>query len=279
MDGIILVNKPSGMTSHDLVLKARRKLQQSKIGHTGTLDPLAEGLMILTLGKSTKILPFMSHYFKEYICTMQMGKCSDTLDCSGEILQERAVTPYTKEDVQNALVSLLGPSLQTPPMYSAKKYNGRHLYDIARENKEVERKPIEIEIKEIELLDFDEETITFRVVCSTGTYVRVLTQDIAEKLNNIAVMTALKRTKIDKYDLKDAYDLDELDENVHLYNNYEVLDDYLYYEYDDVKTINNGKRIKIDCDEEVVMITHGREVLAAYEKKEDGYYYCKRGLW
>jgi len=279
MDGIILVKKPSGITSHDLVQRARRKLQTSKIGHTGTLDPLANGLMILTIGKSTKILPFLAHYTKEYICTMKLGLRSDTLDSTGEILQTQAINPFTQDDLQKALKSLLGTSMQTPPMYSAKKINGQHCYDLARNNIEVKREPVEITISDIELLNYCDDTIQFRVVCSNGTYVRVLTQDIANHLNNIAVMTVLTRTKIDKFHLEDAYEIDELDENVKVVQTYDILTHYTYIERDDLSDVYNGKRIKIDSEEQIVMITHNKEVIAAYEKGNDGYYYNKRGLW
>lgn len=281
MDGIILVNKPVGITSHDLVQKARRKLQTKKIGHTGTLDPLANGLMILTVGKATKILPFLSHHFKEYICTMKLGLKSDTLDCTGEISEERAITPVNENDVVAALNSLLGKSMQVPPMYSAKKVNGQHLYDLARNNQEIEREACPIEISDIELLSFDGENIKFRVSCSTGTYVRVLTQDIAEKLGNIAVMTELTRTKIDRFSLDNAYDIEQLNpENINLISNYEILSDYTYISLNDPTMAYLGKRMKFNCTDKIVMVTHQNDVVAAYELDEnDGYYYSKRGLW
>ena len=280
MNGVLLVNKPVGITSHDLVQKARRLLKTSRIGHTGTLDPLAEGLMILTIGKATKILPFMSHYFKEYIATMQLGKRSDTLDCTGEILETREYTMPSREEIIAVLNSFLGESEQLPPMYSAKKYQGQHLYDLARNNIEVERKKQKISIREIELLDFNADSIVFRVVCSTGTYVRVLIEDIAERMGQIALMSSLKRTKIDRFDLKDAWQLSELNERIVPIDVYDVLNDHFYYEIDDPTDVYNGKRIQLpEATADLVMITKEREILAAYEKDDDGYYYCKRGLW
>lgn len=280
MNGILLVNKPVGITSHDLVQKARRKLKTSRIGHTGTLDPLAEGLMILTIGKATKILPFMSHYFKEYIATMQLGKRSDTLDCTGEILETRDFVMPDKDEIISVLNSFLGESEQLPPMYSAKKYQGQHLYDLARNNIEVERKSQRIRIREIEFLNTDSDKIVFRVLCSTGTYVRVLIEDIATKMGQIALMSGLKRTKIDRFDLKDAWQLDELNEEIMPLDVYDVLNDHFYYEIDDPKDVYNGKRIQLPNElPEMVMITKDKEILAAYEKAADGFYYCKRGLW
>jgi tRNA pseudouridine55 synthase len=282
MNGIILVNKPIGITSHDVVVKVRKALNQKKIGHTGTLDPIADGLMILTVGKATKILPYLSEHFKEYICEMKLGQRTDTLDITGIILEEKEINHQTKEELINVLNSFLGKTLQVPPMYSAKKVDGQPLYKLARKNIEIERKSCEIEIKEIELLKYTDDSILFRVLCSTGTYVRVLTQDIAEKTGNIAVMTKLTRTKIDKFNLDNAYTLEQIDDGKYqLISTYEVLSDYRYIELKDLTRIYQGQKMKFDfCEDEIVMITHNKKVIAAYQRNdEDGLYYCKRGLW
>ncbi len=282
MDGIILVNKESGISSHDLVLKTRRALNEKKIGHTGTLDPLANGLMILTCGKATKVLPFLSHHSKEYICTMKLGFMTDTLDITGEVIAEKEIVEVNEQTVKEVLQSFLGASKQIPPMYSAKKVNGRHLYSLARENIEVERKPIDIVIYEIELLKFSNDTLVFRTVCSTGTYIRSLVKDVAEKLNNYATMTALTRTKIDKFSLNQAYTLADLAAgNYELISTYDLLSDYSYVELKDPTRVYQGKKLKLDGrQEKVIMITFQGNVIAAYEKnEEDGLYYSKRGLW
>ena len=274
-----MVNKPTGITSHTLVQKVRRRLGISRIGHTGTLDPLASGLMILTIGKATKILPFMSHFFKEYEATMKLGLRSDTLDITGDILERRDDAAPQRETVERVLESFLGESSQLPPMYSAKKVNGMRLYDLARQNVEIDRKPQAITIKEIELLDIHYDEIRFRVVCSTGTYVRVLIEDIAERMGTIAVMTSLQRTAIDDFRLADAYDADEIDENVRIIPVYDVLKDYFYYEMADISDVMNGKKIVLPQGlPDTLMITHENEVIACYEK-QDEYYRCKRGLW
>lgn len=282
MDGIILVNKPSGISSHDLVLRARRALNEKKIGHTGTLDPLAEGLMLLTCGKATKVLPFLTHHSKEYICKMQLGYKTDTLDVTGQITERKEIIPVNEEQIKNVLNSFLGSSKQIPPMYSAKKVNGVHLYNLARENKEIEREAIEINIYEIELLELSDDTITFRALCSTGTYIRSLVNDIAEKLENLATMTYLKRTKTDKFSLEEASSIDDLfNEKYRLISTYELLDNYRYIELKDPTRIYQGKRLKLDnIEDDIVMITYDKQVIAAYEKnKEDSLYYSKRGLW
>ncbi|MCR5067020.1 MAG: tRNA pseudouridine(55) synthase TruB [Erysipelotrichaceae bacterium] len=279
MDGIILVNKPSGITSHTLVLKARKRLGISKIGHTGTLDPLAEGLMILTVGKATKILPFMSHYFKEYVATMKLGLRSDTLDITGNILENREPKSFKDDEIRDVLNSFIGERRQIPPMYSAKKVNGSKLYDLARKNIEIERESQPITIREMELLSHDYDEITFRTLCSTGTYVRVLIEDIAAKLSEIAVMKNLKRTAIDQYRLEDACEIEQLDENVRVIRAYEALRDYRYVEVDDAADVLNGKPLYFDEElPDTVMITHEGQILACYERK-DGRYYCRRGLW
>ncbi|MBQ6654290.1 MAG: tRNA pseudouridine(55) synthase TruB [Erysipelotrichaceae bacterium] len=279
MDGIIPVNKPSGITSHDLVQKARKKLGTSRIGHTGTLDPLAEGLMILTVGKATKILPFLSHCFKEYVATMKLGIRTDTLDVTGEVLETADVREYDDETINGILQSFLGDSLQMPPMYSAKKVNGKKLYELARKNREIERPKQPITVREMELLSHHGNVIIFRTVCSTGTYVRVLIEDIAEKLGTVAVMSALKRTAIDRYLLEDACQIDQLDENVRLISAYEALNNYHYVEVEDISDVMNGKPLKLDEDlPDTVMITHEGEVLACYER-QNGMFYCRRGLW
>ena len=282
MNGVILVNKPAGITSHDVVMKVRRALNQKRIGHTGTLDPLADGLMILTVGKSTKILPYLAEHFKEYVCEMRLGQRTDTLDTTGTLLEKREINPVTEEMIIDVLNSFLGKSLQIPPMYSAKKVDGKPLYKLARKNIEIERKSCEIEIREIELLEFSADRITFRVICSTGTYVRVLTQDIAERTDNIAVMSRLTRTKIDRFTLEEAFTLKQIDRgDFDLLSSYEVLSDYRYIEVEDLTRIYQGKRMQFDfCDAEIVMITNNKEIIAAYQRNhDDGLYYCKRGLW
>ena len=156
MDGILLVNKQKGITSHTLVEKVRKLIGNPKVGHTGTLDPLAEGLMLLTVGKATKILPYIVSHSKEYIATVKLGYSTDTLDVTGEKLAEKEIVPFDREQVITVLNSFLGPQKQMPPMYSAKKVNGKKLYEYARSNKEVERKPADIEITEMEHLDLKE---------------------------------------------------------------------------------------------------------------------------
>ncbi len=279
MDGIILVNKPQGWTSHDLVQKVRRLLNIKKIGHTGTLDPLASGLMMLTIGKATKLLPFIVEHSKEYIAELQMGYSTDTLDITGEVREQKEIVPYTTNDILKAFEEMKGPQLQTPPMFSSKKVNGKKLYELARKNIEIERKAVPIEIKELELLETEDDVIRFRVRCSSGTYVRVICSDIAEKLNNLGVMKSLVRTSIDNYRLEQASSLEDIQNGrFTVYTAYDVLNQYPYIEMEDIRDVLNGKAIKLNCEQDLVMITHGNEVVAAYQRDKDDIFTCRRGL-
>lgn len=281
MDGVILVNKQTGITSHTLVAKIRRILNIDKVGHTGTLDPLASGLMIVTVGKATKLLTFLNYQYKEYICTMKLGYDTDTLDITGETLNKKSIIPYTKEDYISTLNSFIGKQKQIPPMYSAKKINGRHLYDIARkDNIVIERSAIDIDIKELELLNVKEDSFTFRALVSTGTYIRTLGCDIANKMNNYACMQALQRTKIGPFSLQQSCSLKQLEKNEFSFiSPYQLLSDYTYIEYDNINDVLNGKRIKLNSTEELVMIVKDKTVYAAYQNDHDGYFSCRRGLF
>ena len=279
MDGILLLNKPKGMTSHDVVNKLRRILHMKKIGHTGTLDPNAEGVLMVLLGTSTKILPFIKNDIKEYVATLTFGYTSDTLDIWGN-LEEFEVTSYPSvEEVNEAMNGFLGKQLQIPPMVSAIKVNGKKLYEYAREGIEIERKPREIEIFELDLLSYDKD-ISLRCLCSSGTYIRSLCVDLAEKLNQKGGLSQLTRTQIDQFTLDQTYTLEQIAEgNFSLLTNYQVLNKYPYVAYDKIEDIKNGKRIKLNCTDDVVMIVENEQVIAAYQHVQNGIYESKRGLW
>lgn len=194
--GIIVVNKAKDMTSHDCVNIIRRALKIKRVGHTGTLDPMATGILPVCIGKATKIADFISLGDKEYEAEFKLGLKTDTLDITGTVVKTSDVSP-TKEEVIETINSFLGKIMQVPPMYSAKKIKGKKLYELARDGIEINRDPVEVEIKEIEILkiDLDENIISIRVLCSKGTYIRSLIDDIGEKLGTYATMTALNRTK------------------------------------------------------------------------------------
>lgn len=280
MDGILLVNKKAGCTSFDVVQRCRKIFKQKSIGHTGTLDPNATGVLIVLLGKACKCLPFLVHDRKEYIAELKLGVKYDTGDIWGNVIEEKNVPNLIREEVEEVLKSFLGKSTQIPPMVSAIKVNGKKLYEYAREGIEIERQPREIEIDEIELLEYN-ETIRFRCVCSVGTYIRSLCEDIALKLNTVGCMASLIRTKAGGFNLDECIDLDNLDiENVKLQSVSEILRNlYPCIEYKNINDIKNGKRVRLKIDAELVCITYQNEAIAIYERVEADLYKSKRGLW
>ena len=216
MDGILIINKPKQYTSHDVVAKVK-KICGEKVGHTGTLDPMATGVLPLLLGQGTKLSKYLINHDKTYIATIQLGKKTDTLDSEGSILEERIVDGklFNKENVQRVLECQIGKQIQTPPIYSAIKVNGKKLYEYARKGVEVEIPKREIEIYNIELLDINEKdkTIEFRVHCSKGTYIRTLCENIAEKLGTIGYMKELNRVQVGQFNLNQAITVEELEKN------------------------------------------------------------------
>lgn len=210
MNGIINIYKEAGFTSFDVVAKMRGILRERKIGHTGTLDPDATGVLPVCVGNGTKLVELFTDHEKEYIAELMLGVCTDTQDMSGEILKEAPVT-VTEEQVREAVKSFVGEYMQIPPMYSAIKVNGKKLYELAREGKEVERQPRKVSFKEIEILSMELPVVKIRVVCSKGTYIRTLCNDIGEKLGCYGAMKSLLRTRVGMFLLEDAVTLEELE--------------------------------------------------------------------
>ena len=209
-NGIINIYKEKGFTSHDVVAKMRGILRQKKIGHTGTLDPDATGVLPVCLGSATKLCDMLTDRDKEYEAVMQLGISTDTQDLSGEVLKERPVT-VSEEEARNAILSFIGDYDQIPPMYSALKVNGKKLYELARAGKEVERQPRPVTIYDITILDMKLPEVTFRVSCSKGTYIRTLCYDIGVKCGCLAAMKSLKRIKAGVFREESAITLAELE--------------------------------------------------------------------
>ena len=207
---IININKPAGWTSFDVVKKVRGIIKEKKVGHAGTLDPFAEGVLVLGTGPDTKKLTNIATAKKTYRANLNLGKATDTLDLDGKISAEAVVPELTKETIASVLASFIGTKEQIPPMYSAKHVNGQRLYKLARKNKTIERDPVMISIDQISLLDYTEPVITFEVTCSKGTYVRVLGVDIAERLGTVGHLTALTRIRVGTYNIADATTIEEL---------------------------------------------------------------------
>jgi tRNA pseudouridine55 synthase len=209
MQDFLLINKPVGWTSHDVVGFLRKQYPRgTKLGHAGTLDPFATGLLIVGVGRdATKRLDEFKNLTKTYEADIFFGATSDTQDKDGTITPTGIETKYTEEEIKNILKTFVGPQLQIPPMYSAKKINGKKLYELARQGKEVERQPNEITIYKIELIKYNYPLLKIRVDCSTGTYIRTLAHDIGQKLGCGAYCTELVRTKIGPHELKDAQEI------------------------------------------------------------------------
>lgn len=207
--GMINVYKEKGFTSHDVVAKLRGICKQKKIGHTGTLDPDAVGVLPVCLGSATKLCDMLTEKEKEYIAEFKLGYVTDTQDISGKILEE-SVVEVAVEKVREAVYSFIGDYDQIPPMYSALKVNGKKLYELAREGKEVERKSRPVRILQIEILEERMPEFCIRVRCSKGTYIRTLCHDIGQMLGCGAVMTSLKRTQSGNFKIEEAYSLAEI---------------------------------------------------------------------
>lgn len=215
MNGIINVKKEKGYTSHDVVAKLRGILHMKKIGHTGTLDPDATGVLPVCVGKATKVCDLLTDKDKTYIAEVKLGITTDTLDMTGEILSEKEVD-VTEKQVRETVRLFEGEIEQIPPMYSAIKVNGKKLYELARQGKEVKRKPRLVTIHELKILQMslEQQEFTIEVTCSKGTYIRTLCQDIGEKLGCGAAMKSLVRTRVGRFGIEESMTLSEIEQEV-----------------------------------------------------------------
>lgn len=246
MDGILIINKEKGKTSHDIVYKVKKILNE-KVGHTGTLDPNATGVLPLLIGKGTQCSQYLIEHDKEYDVNLKLGIRTDTADVEGKIIEERKVPEEAlqEEHVKNILKSFLGEQEQIPPMYSAIKVNGKKLYEYARKGQTIELKPRKITIYQCELIKInkEEQEINFKVHCSKGTYIRSLCEDLANKLGTVGYMKDLNRIKVGKFSIDESITIDKLEEN---YQNKDFMDRYfitiekLFIENPSI-TINNQR--------------------------------------
>lgn len=213
MDGILIINKPKGYTSHDVVNVIRKKLNVKKVGHTGTLDPNATGVLPILVGQATKVSKYLIEHDKTYVAKLKLGEKTNTGDVEGEIVEKKDVpTNLHEEYVLEVLKKFTGKQKQTPPVYSAIKVNGKKAYEYARENKEIKLEAREIEIYKLDLIQFKENEITFEVECSKGTYIRTLCEDIAGKLGTVGFMKELERKKVNIFTIENAINLDDISE-------------------------------------------------------------------
>ncbi|HWA85591.1 MAG TPA: tRNA pseudouridine(55) synthase TruB [Opitutus sp.] len=211
LEGVLLVDKPPEHTSHDVVARLRRKLNMRRIGHAGTLDPMATGLMILLIGKATRISQYLISLDKEYEGTIELGKVTDSQDADGEVVETQPVPPLTEAEVRHAMNGFLGDQYQTPPMYSAIKIGGVPLYKAARKGEEIEREPRFIRVMSFELTAFALPRFNFRLRCTKGTYVRTIAHDLGRKLGCGAFLAALRRTATDRFNVAQALTIPEIE--------------------------------------------------------------------
>ncbi len=253
MNGILIVDKQLGKSSFDIVREVRKKYNTTKVGHIGTLDPMATGVLAILIGEATKLSDYLMEHDKEYIACLSLGQKTDTGDSEGKIIETKDVEKnLSNEEIEKTLKSFLGKQNQIPPMYSALKVNGKKLYELARQGIEIERKPRQIEITEIQLLKVEKNEnieITFRVVCSKGTYIRVLCEDIAEKLKTVGFMKTLRRTRIGKFKIEDAGKFIELEN---------ILDDKI--EVTELKKLINGVDIKVQNKDGLINLYNNRKI-------------------
>ncbi len=276
--GILLINKPAGITSFDVIARLRKQLFTRSLGHTGTLDPNATGLLVVLVNKATKILPYISDKTKVYKATLTFGMKTDTGDIWGKPLEEKEVILPEKEELIRIIKSFEGHGKQIPPMVSSIKVKGKKLYEYARDNIEIEREERDIFIDYIHILDINETSVSFETKVSSGTYIRTLCEDIAIKCGNLGTMSSLCRKETGSFSLKDAYNLEDV-----RFDNVELLDirsaiDLPYVEYVNISDIFNGKDLMLDSSENMVLVGTNNEALAVYQKRENSYH-CVRGLW
>lgn len=212
LDGVLIIDKPSGITSHDVVAKVRKALKTKKVGHTGTLDPLATGVLVVCVEKATKLVNYLTCDEKIYEVEMKLGIKTDTGDITGNIIDEDTNYKVTIKEANKVIKSFVGKQKQIPPMYSAIKVNGQKLYELARKGIEIEREPRDIEIFDIYNIEINNEFIKYTVHCSKGTYVRSLCEDIAQRLGTIGVMTKLRRIKSGQFEIENAIKIDDISE-------------------------------------------------------------------
>ncbi len=271
--GLLIVDKPRGLTSRDVVNRVSKILKTKKIGHTGTLDPLATGVLILTVGKCTKLSEFLTSKYKEYEATFTLGYETDTLDSTGQTLKTSTLR-VTEEQIRESVLSFKGTYLQEVPAYSAVKIDGKKLYEYARSGQKIELPKREVDIRDIEIISITEKEVSIRTTVSKGTYIRSLIRDIGEKLGIYATMTSLRRTKQGNISIEDSTTLEDIEKgNINLIPPVEILKDVYTIDLDEFmyKQVTNGMKMTIDSKEEYIKFVYEGELIALYKKEKDFY--------
>jgi len=261
MTGIIVVNKPSGITSFDVIRNLRKILKEKKMGHTGTLDPMATGVLIICIGKATRLAQSIENQYKKYVAEFQLGYQTDTYDKMGKIINISDIKSAPKEELEKVLKKFSGKIKQIPPMYSALKKDGKKLYELARQGIEIEREAREINIKSIEVVDIRENTIKIKCDVSKGTYIRTLVNDIGLSLGSYGTLTSLERISVGDITINNSYTLDEI-EAFSSGNNYEFLKS--------VEEIFQYERYDILNDKDFLLFKNGNTLVTT--NKENNLY-------
>jgi len=265
-NGVLIINKPKDYTSRDVVNKLNHILETKKIGHTGTLDPLATGVLVIAVGSYTKLVNELTSLDKEYIAEIKLGIKTDTSDITGNILEENNNYNINKEDILNVFNNFPKEYEQTVPAYSAVKINGKKLYEYAREHIKVELPKRLVNIYSLELLDFSNDIIKFKTKVSKGTYIRSLIEDICIKLNVVGTMNSLVRTKQGKFSIEESINLDDINSDVKLLTARDVLD-IKDYDLDDklYKYVSNGNKLNIDIEDGYYNMLYNKDDVAIYK--------------
>lgn len=274
MNGLLLINKDKNMTSRDVINKLNHIFSMKKIGHTGTLDPLATGVMVCLFGKYTKLVDIITSYNKEYIAEIKLGVKTDTLDITGNVIETQNIK-VTNEDILKVFSNFPKEYMQKVPIYSAVKINGKKLYEYARNNQLIELPKRKVNIYNLELISFNKDIITFKVKVSKGTYIRSLINDLCKKLNTIGTMNNLIRTKQGNFDIKDSYKLEEIAKGNYKFQNIKEFLDYPVIEIpiELIKKVENGNKIEnvFNIDDKVIFTKNNKD-LAIYENKNNTLY-------
>ena len=269
MNGILIVNKSEGFTSRDVVNKLSKIFNTKKIGHTGTLDPIAKGVLVVVIGKYTKLCEALTQTYKEYIATFKLGILTNTLDITGKILDEKDVT-VNEEEIRNVIASYKCVYDQEVPIYSSVKINGKKLYEYARSGENVVLPKRKVDIKNIEVIDINKDIVKIKCLVSKGTYIRSLIRDIGSSLNTFATMTDLIRTKQGIFDISDSYTLEDIENgNYKLIDIEDVMDVCVIDNDAYLKDVSNGVKLKLDVKNEYILFKHENENIALYKKDND----------
>lgn len=275
----LFIDKEKDLTSQDVDIRIKKKFHYKKVGHLGTLDPFATGLLILATQEATKFLPLLKDDYKTYEARLFLGKETDSLDNTGQVVQEKAVPELSKEKIENVFATFLGKQKQEVPRYSAKHINGVRSYVLLREGIDFIPPTVDIEIKELSLLSFTRDTIDFRVTVSKGTYIRSLGRDIAYRLNTCGHLNRLRRIEVGPYSIKQCKTIDAITEE-DFYPIEKMFPSIPVISLSGtlLKRVECGNEIRFSSSSPFIFFQKDKDLIALYEKKEKDIYHCYRGI-